>query len=78
MSTAYHRATIDEAVVPVANTLAALTINVVPVGTAIKLSRQFPGDFLGYPVLDRESAMAVRAIEAVQMVRERLPMKGWS
>ncbi|MCA9173255.1 MAG: hypothetical protein KDB14_02085 [Planctomycetales bacterium] len=51
---------------------------VVPVGTAIKLSRRFPGDFLGYPVLDRESAMAVRAIEAVQMVRERLPMKGWS
>lgn len=50
----------------------------VPVGTARKLSSRFPGDFLGYPVFDRESATATRAVEVFRMVRERLPMRGWS
>jgi hypothetical protein len=49
----------------------------VPVNTARKLSHRFPGDFLGEPVFDRESATAVRAVEVFRTVRERLPMRGW-
>ncbi len=49
----------------------------VPVNTARKLGARFPGDFLGWPVFDRASAIAVRAVEVFQMVRERLPMRGW-
>jgi hypothetical protein len=49
----------------------------VPVNTARKLAKKFPGDFLVKPVFDRQSATAIRALEAFRTVREKLPMRGW-
>jgi hypothetical protein len=49
----------------------------VPVNTARKLGARFPGDFLGYPVFDRESATAFRAVAVFRLIRERLAMRGW-
>ncbi len=50
----------------------------VPVGTARALAARFPGDFLGWPVFDVESATARRAVEVYRTIRDRLPMHGWA
>ncbi len=50
----------------------------VPVNTARKLSKKFPGDFVALPVYDRRSSVARRSLEVFQMIRERVPIQGWS
>jgi len=50
----------------------------VPVNTASKLSKKFPGDFVALPVYDRQSTVARRSLEVFHMICERIPIQGWS
>lgn len=54
------------------------TCALLPVETAIKLSKRFFADFLAYPVYDRNSPTAKRALEVFEQITERITLQGWT